>query len=125
MRGAPQHGFSAHLADQISDLARNEWSAGLAAPDLPGPEQAKAGTMPGYNRFWLDNGQRGAPEAGQKDPQQAIPSGQFRAFSCGPLKHADLVAQSQVLEPEGSTRTEDRRQSCGECRERNDHRREL
>jgi hypothetical protein len=37
----------AHLADQISDLAQNERSAGLAAPHLPGPEQAKAGTMPG------------------------------------------------------------------------------
>ena len=37
----------AHLADQILDLARNERSAGLAAPELPGPEPAKAGTMPG------------------------------------------------------------------------------
>jgi hypothetical protein len=36
----------------------------------------------------------------------------FAAFSCGPLKHADLVAQSQVLELKGSTRTEDRRQRC-------------
>jgi hypothetical protein len=48
-----------------------------------------------------------------------------RTFSCGPLKHADLVPQSRVLELKGSTRTEDRRQSCEECRERNDHRREL
>jgi hypothetical protein len=43
MRGAPQPGFSRqHLADQISDLARNERSSGLAAPHLPGPEQTKA-----------------------------------------------------------------------------------
>jgi len=40
-------------------------------------------------------------------------------------KHADLVAQSQVLELEGGTRTEDRGQSCEKCRERNEHRREL
>jgi hypothetical protein len=33
----------AHLADQISNLARNERSSGLAAPHLPGPEQTKAG----------------------------------------------------------------------------------
>src|SRR5258708_6669491 len=110
------------LCDQISGLVGNDGSSGLAAPQLPGPKQTKAGTMPSYDRFWVDDGQRRAPvapEAGQTDPQQAVPGGQFRAFSGGSLKHADLVAQSQVLEPEGSTRTEDRRQSCEECRERN------
>jgi len=35
------------------------------------------------------------------------------------------VAQSQVLHLEGSARTEDRRQSCEECLERNEHSREL
>src|SRR5271155_5250097 len=43
----------AHLADQISDLAGNDGSSGLPAPHLPGPEQTKAGAMPGYDRFWL------------------------------------------------------------------------
>ena len=64
-----------HLADQISDLARNEWSSGLAAPHPPGPEQSKSGAMPGKDRFWLDDGQRRGPvmpEAGQADPQQAV-----------------------------------------------------
>src|SRR3984893_13204086 len=64
----------AHLADQISDLERNDRSSGLAAPHLPGPEQSKAGTMPGYDRFWLDDGQRRAPvtpEAGPTRTQQA------------------------------------------------------
>jgi hypothetical protein len=51
----------AHLADQISDLARNERSSGLAAPHLPGPEQSKCGTMPSYDRFWLDYGKRRVP----------------------------------------------------------------
>jgi hypothetical protein len=66
----------AHLADQISDLAENDGSSGLAAPHLPGPEQTQAGTMPGYDRFWLADGQRRAPvtpEVGQTDPQQAVP----------------------------------------------------
>jgi hypothetical protein len=40
--------------------------------------------------------------------QQAVPRGPFRALCCGSLKHADLVAQSQVLELESGTRTEDR-----------------
>ena len=64
-----------HLADQISDLARNDRSSGLAVPHLPGPEQTKAGTMPGHDRFWPDDGQRRAPvapEAGQTDPQHAV-----------------------------------------------------
>src|SRR5580704_15982338 len=128
MRGTPTGILPAQLTQQISDLARNGRSSRLAVPYLPGPEQPKAGTMPGNDRFWLDDGQRRAPvapEPGQTDPQQAVPRGQFRAFSRGPLKHADLVAQSQVLEPESSTRTADRGQSCEECRERNSHRREL
>ena len=101
----------AHPADQISDLARNDGSSRLAAPYLPGPEQAKALAMPGHDRLGLDDGQRRtpvAPDAGQPDPQQAVRWGQPGPFSRGPLKHADLVAQSQVLQLEGSARTEDR-----------------
>ena len=54
---APTGILPAHLADQISDLAGNEMSSGLAAPDLPGPEQAKAGSMPGNDRFGLNDDQ--------------------------------------------------------------------
>ncbi len=76
MRSAQPSGIlPAHLADQISDLARKDRSSGLAAPHLPGPEQPKASTMPGKDRFWLDDGQRRAPvmpEAEQADPQQAV-----------------------------------------------------
>jgi len=41
------------------------------------------------------------------------------------LKHADLVAQSQILQLDRSARMEDRRQSCEERSEKNKHRREL
>ena len=103
MRSAQPSGIlPAHLADQISDLARKDRSSGLAAPHLPGPEQPKASTMPGKDCFWLDDGQRRAPvtpKAGQTDPQQAVPGSQFRAFSCRPPKHAAVVAQGEVLEP--------------------------
>ena len=34
--------LSAHLADQISDLAGNDRLSGLAVPHLPGPERANA-----------------------------------------------------------------------------------
>jgi hypothetical protein len=52
----PSGVLPAHLADQLSDLARNDRSSRLAAPHLPGPEQAKAGTMPGKDRFRFDDG---------------------------------------------------------------------
>ena len=68
---------------------------GFPQRTFPGPEQTKGGTMPGYDRFWLDDGQRRAPiapEARQTDPQQAVARGQFWAFSCRPLEHADLMA---------------------------------
>ena len=67
----PRGILHAHLADQRSDLGRNDGSSGLAAAHLPGPEQAKAGTMPGNDRFWLDEGERRAPatlEARQTNP---------------------------------------------------------
>jgi hypothetical protein len=116
---------SAHPADQISDLARNDGSSRLAMPDLPGPEKAEASTMPDKDRLGLNDGQRRAPvapDAGQTDPQQAVRWGQLRAFSRGALKDADLVAQSQVLQLQGRARTKDRGQSGKECRERNEHR---
>src|SRR5262249_414095 len=48
----------AHLADQLSDLMRNEGASGLAAAHLPGPEQAEASAMPRYDRLRSDDGQR-------------------------------------------------------------------
>ena len=79
----PQGILSAHPADQMSDLAGNKRPSRLSATHLPGPEQAKAGTMPGNDRFWLDEGERRAPatpEARQTDPQQAVGRGQFQTF---------------------------------------------
>jgi hypothetical protein len=49
----PRGILSAHLPDQISDLARNDGLSGLAAPYLPAPEQSKTGKMPGNECFWL------------------------------------------------------------------------
>jgi hypothetical protein len=91
----------AHLADQISDLARKEWSSGLAAPHLPGPEQSKCGTMPSYDRFWLDGGKRRMPATPECQPPQRrdrqihnrrSPEVNFGHFFADRFKHADLVA---------------------------------
>src|ERR1700758_126324 len=65
----------AHLADQVSNLAGDPRPSGLAAPHLPGPEPAEAGTMPCHDRFGLydDQGRTPvAPEAGQPHPQPAV-----------------------------------------------------
>ena len=70
-RCTPPRILPAHPADQASDLVGNRGPSGLAAPHLPGPEPAKASTMPGHDRFWLDDGQSRtpvAPQAGQSDP---------------------------------------------------------
>ena len=80
--------------------------------------------MPGHDRFGFDDGQRRAPvapDAREPDLQQAVPRRQFRPFSRGPLKDADLVAQGQVLQFEGGARTKDRGQSGEECRQRRVH----
>jgi len=116
----------AHFADQISDLARNEMTSGLAAPRFPGPEEAKPGAMLSYDGFRPDDGQRCAPvapEAGETDPQEAVAGGQFRTFCGGSLKHADLVAQGQVFELQRDTRTQNRRQDGKERRKKNKHQR--
>jgi hypothetical protein len=117
----------AHLADQVTNLAGNHRPSGLATPHFPGPEPAKAGTMPGHDRFGLDDGQGRtpvAPEAGQPDPQQAVRWGQLAAFSRGALQHPDLVAQQSSLTQaplaNGTSKTE-----CKECRKNNEHRRRI
>src|SRR6516164_4771410 len=80
-RSQPSGILLAHLADQISDLARNEMTSGLAAPHFPGPEEAKPDAMPSYDGFRPDDGQRCAPvapEAGETDPEEAV-AGRFAA----------------------------------------------
>src|SRR5215510_8592552 len=81
--------------------------------------------LPGKDGFWFDDGQRRAPvtpDTGQSNPQQAVRGDQLRAFSRGALKDADLVAQSQVLQLQGSARTKDRSQRGNQCPQTNEHR---
>ena len=121
----PSGVFAAHPADQISDLTGNDRSSGLAPPHFPGPEEAKAGAMPGNHRFRFDDSQGRAPvapDAGQPGPQHTVQWSQLGALAGGTLKHADLVSEGEVLQLQGSPRTQDRRQSGKECRKKNEHR---
>ena len=124
----PTRILPAHPADQIANLAGNDRSSRSATLNLPSPEKAEAGTMPGKDRLGLNDGQRRAPAAphpGQPDPEDAVPGSQREVFSRGALKHADLVAQSQVIQLEASARTEDRGHCGKEYRERIEHRRRI
>src|SRR4051794_19614091 len=49
MRGAPQKGFAAHLADQLPSFEGHLGPAGSSSR-LPAPERAESSTMPSYDR---------------------------------------------------------------------------
>jgi len=75
----PQGILPAHLADQVSDLAQNNWSSALAVPcrtfqvqNRRKAARCQATTVSGLN------GQRRAPvgpEAGETDPEQTVAGG--------------------------------------------------
>ena len=91
----PTRILTAHPADQIANLVRNDGASRSATLDLPSPEKAEARTMPGKDRLALNDGQRrapAAPDARQPDPEEAVEGSQLGTFSRGTLKHADLVA---------------------------------
>src|SRR5271157_318662 len=105
----PSGVLATHPADQVANRAGNDRPPRLAAAHLPGPEQAKAGTVPGHDGLGLDDNQRResvSPKVGQTYAQQAVPCGQFRALSLGPMKHIDLMAEpsSRVREQRASRR---------------------
>src|SRR6516164_9672933 len=120
----PKGILPAHFADQIAHLARNDRSSRSPAPYFPGPEPSKRSVVPTKDGFRLDDGQRRAPiapDARETNPEQTVARGQFRAFCGAPLKHADLVAQGQVLELHSGTRTQDRTQDSKKCPKKDRH----
>src|SRR5215471_2335282 len=62
-RCTPSRILSAHPADQISNLTADDGASGLSLSNLPSPKPAKSPTMPGHNRFRLNEDQRRAPIA--------------------------------------------------------------
>ena len=97
MRRSPEWVFAAQHADQLADLFRHRWAAGLAATNLPAPEQAEALTLPSDHGGGLDDGNAGlpaVPDRGQPGPEKAVRGGQLGALD-GTLEDADLMAQSK------------------------------
>ena len=60
---APARVVAAHHPNQIPDLLRHSGPTGLAAPDLPRPEQAEALAVPSDDGLRLDDHQHGFPLA--------------------------------------------------------------
>src|SRR5215472_11471106 len=61
VRSAPEWIFAAQHADQFAHVFRHRWTAGLAVPNLPTPEQAKALTLPANHCGRLDDESAGFP----------------------------------------------------------------
>ena len=84
-------GFAAQHADQFAHVFRHLWAAGLAVPNLPTPEQAKALTLPAYDCRSLDDGNAGfpaVPDRGEPCPEKAVSRAQLRALDRA-LKHSE------------------------------------
>src|SRR5215469_3750425 len=64
-RCTPSGGLAAPPADQISTLTSDAGASGLSLSNLPSPKPAKPPTMPGHNRFPLDDDQHRAPIAAE------------------------------------------------------------
>src|SRR5215467_6670466 len=96
---APKRVFAAQHADQFAHVFRHRWTAGLAVPNLPTPEQAKALTLPANHCGRLDDESAGfpvIPDRTEPGPEKAVSGGELEALD-GALEHADLMAQGEDL----------------------------
>src|SRR5258706_6939810 len=131
MRGAPQPGFSRHIL-RIRSRTSLEMTGrpGFPQRTFQVQNKRKAARCQAMTVSGLTMGPWPTPSAnrarGATDRSRAggRPRSIWGAFlqTCGARR---FDGESRVLEPEGSTRPEDRGQRCEECREKNEHRREL
>jgi hypothetical protein len=129
LSGAPQPGFSRHIL-RIRSRTSRETSG---RPGLPRrtfqvqnnrkPARCQAMTVSGWTMASAER--QSLQTRDSRTHNRRSPEVKFGRGSCGSPKHTDLVAQNQVLTLESSARTEDRRQSCEQWRERNAHQRRI
>ena len=99
VRSAPKRVFSAQHADQFAHVFRHRWAAGLAVPNLPTPEQAKALTLPANHRGRLNDENAGfpvVPDRTAPGPEKRSVGGELGALD-GAREHADLMTQGEDL----------------------------
>src|SRR4029077_18697126 len=56
-RSAPKGILAVHPPNQFTDFLRHRWAAGLAAANLPGPEQSESFAVPSYDGCRFDDTQ--------------------------------------------------------------------
>jgi len=100
--------FFDHLTDKFSNLSVEFGSSGFLWPGAETPKETKAGSVPGYNRFWLDDNEDVGPprpEAAEQNPKQSIRQSQFGSRILS-LQNDKLLAQGHDLETEMVSGTE-------------------
>ena len=118
LRSAPQRILAADGANQSAHLIRHGWPTGLAASNLPGPEQTKTLPMPsndGGSFHDADAKSPVMPDRTEPGPQESVRSCQLRPFHRA-LKDTDLVAKRKNLQLERRTAPEPARQRGHERR---------
>ena len=116
---------SRHFADQRPELAVQDRPASAPGPALLRPEAAKPFAVPTDHGGRLDDGEHllpTVPDAGQDHPQDSV-AGLNRepTLPDGPLQHADLVPQREVLEREFALRLPQRPGGREEAQEQVQH----
>src|SRR5260370_28581087 len=77
-RRTPKRVVAAHLANQFAYFLRHGRATGLAAPDLPSPEQSESFAVPSYDGCRFDDAQSRGPFG----PGSTKPRREARISSC-------------------------------------------
>jgi|GEM_PF-3775107 len=99
-RGAPERVRRGHPADQGFDLAVDGRATTRGSAGKSRPVFAKATPLPPQDGVWghdYKGPSPSGPDAGQRDPEQAITAAQWRPGDRS-LMDRELLAQGQVLE---------------------------
>jgi hypothetical protein len=76
---------------------------------FPRPEQAKAATMPGQYRLWLNEMERCAPAVPslrQPCPQHTINGGEAKSWTARTIRNSQLVSKREDLQVQNGARAD-------------------
>ena len=107
---SPERVVIGHLMDERALLPGQSWSSVPFRSALPPPEHAESLAVPVNDRLGLNYGERFAPrlpDAGKHDPEEAVAFLQADSRP-GALKDIELVAQSEVFQRQGLSRSKHR-----------------
>ncbi len=94
-RCAPEGIGKAHLADQVSDLLGNPWSARSTSRFQP-PERLKAAPVPAHHGLGLDDDnqiQHARPQPIEPDEEEPVGPAKPNPLPCGTAHDIELMPQ--------------------------------